>query len=322
MTNSTIRKTIAAALLPTVFLAIICLAGCQGGEQASKQETFASAEGAVVAMVDALAAYDEDRLVAIFGPEAPAAMSSGDPVADQRGRDLFIAAYHEQCVLVDDEETMILHVGREDWPFPIPLVKDGAGWRFDTGAGIEELNYRRIGRNELSTISVCEAYVAAQEEYAQKGHDGKPAGIYAQKFGSDPGKQNGLYWRADPGEEESPFGELAAEASAEGYTRTSDKPMPFRGYYFNILTAHGPSTTAGAESYLVDGEMRNGFALLAFPAEYRKSGVMTFLVDQSGIVYEKDLGEETADLAAEMQAYNPDSAWAAANSPDQETHQE
>ena len=286
MTNSTIRKRIAVALLfPGVLLAVICFAGCQAGEQISKQETFDSAEDAVVAMVDALAAYDEDKLVAIFGPEAREAMSSGDSVADHHGRDLFIAAYDERCVLVDDEEMKILHVGSEDWPFPIPLVKDAAGWHFDTDAGIDELKYRRIGRNELSTIGVCEAYVAGQEEYAQKDHDGKPAGIYAQKFLSDPGKQNGLYWRVDPGEEASPLGELAAEASAEGYTRSSDKPMPFRGYYFNILTAHGASSTAGAESYLVDGEMRNGFALLAFPAEYGKSGVMTFLVDQSGVVY-------------------------------------
>jgi len=230
---------------------------------------------------------------------------------------VFIAAYHERCVLVDEEQMKTLHIGSEDWPFPIPLVQEGAGWRFDTAAGIEELRYRRIGRNELATIRACEAYVAAQGEYAQKGHDGRPAGIYAQKFASDPGKQNGLYWQIKPGEEESPLGALAAEAADDGYTRSSEKPMPFHGYYFHILTAQGPSPNEGANSYLVNGEMRNGFALVAFPAEYDSSGIMTFIVDQSRIVYEKDLGEETAKLAGEMKAYSPDSTWKPSHSPGQ-----
>jgi hypothetical protein len=303
-------------LLHGALVALISSAGCHSDKQISKQETFATAEDAVVAMVDALAVNDQDKLVTIFGPAAGEAMSSGDSVADQRGRDLFIAAYDERCVLVNNEETAILHVGSEDWPFPIPLVKDAAGWRFDTDAGIEELSYRRIGRNELSTIRTCETYVAAQMEYSQKSHDGKPAGIYAQQFSSDSGMQNGLYWRVNPGEEESPLGELAAEAAAEGYRRSSEKPMPFRGYYFRILTAHGPSTNGATESYLADGEMRKGFALVAFPAEYGKSGVMTFVVDQSGVVYEKDLGEATATLAAAMQAYNPDSTWEPVDSPE------
>ena len=207
----------------------------------------------MVAVVDAVKADDQAKLVAIFGSDAGEAMNSGNPVADQRARDLFVAAYNERAVLVDEAGKQVLHIGSEDWPFPIPLVKEDAGWRFDTAAGIDELRYRRIGRNELATIGVCEAYVAAQQEYAQKGHDGKPAGLYAQKFASDAGTHNGLYWEAKPGEAESPLGELAAEAAAEGYTRPSEKLVPFRGYYFRILTAQGASAEGGAKSYLVNG---------------------------------------------------------------------
>jgi hypothetical protein len=304
-----------ALFSPFLLLVLISCGTGPVAEQSPKQQTFQSPEDAAVAMVDALKANDTDKLVAIFGSEAREAMSSGDEVADQRGRDLFIAAYDERCVLVDEGNTKTLHIGSEDWPFPIPLVKEAAGWRFDTAAGIDELRYRRIGRNELATIGACEAYVAAQKEYAQKGHDGESRGIYAQKITSDPGKQDGLYWEAKPGEKDSPLGELAAEAAAEGYKRTTDKPMPFRGYYFRILTAEGPSPKGDVKSYLVKGEMRNGFALVAFPAEYGKSGVMTFIVDQSGTIYQKDLGEETAKLAGEMKAYSPDSTWQAANSP-------
>jgi hypothetical protein len=316
MTTSIIRTRRGVALLfPALLLAVVLFTACKSDEKSTKkQETFASAEGAVAAMVDALATNNEGKLVAIFGPEARDAMSSGDAVADQRGRDLFVAAYKERSALVEEDQKKTLHIGSEDWPFPIPLVKEAAGWRFDTPAGIDELRYRRIGRNELATVSSCEAYVAAQKEYAQKGHDGKPAGIYAQKLASDPGKQNGLYWEVKSGEAESPLGALAAEAAAEGYTRSSEKPMPFRGYYFRILTAQGPGDQGGAKTYLINGEMRNGFALVAFPAEYDKSGVMTFIVDQSGIVHEKDLGEETAKLAGEMKSYNPDNTWQQSNS--------
>ena len=298
----------------SLLLALILSGSGCGTVESPKQRSFPSAEDAVVAMVDALKSEDEATLVAIFGPEAVEAMNSGDEVADQRGRELFIAAYYERCVLDGDERTRTLQIGGEDWPFPIPIIREDAGWRFDTPAGIEELIYRRIGRNELAAIGACEAYVAAQQEYAQNGHDGKPAGLYAQRFASDPGQQNGLYWEAQPGEPESPFGELAAEAADEGYTYSPGKSTPFWGYYFRILTAQGPTSEGGGESYLVDGEMRNGFALVAYPAEYGNGGVMTFLVDQSGIVYEKDLGEETEKLVGEMKAYSPDSTWKPAHS--------
>jgi hypothetical protein len=311
------NKTEIAALFFYFFLPVLVLSGpsCQTAE-GPKQRSFPGAEDAVVAMVDALKTNDQAELWAILGPEAGEALNSGDEVADQRGRDLFIAAYYERCVLEGDEKMKTLQIGNEDWPFPIPLVKEDAGWHFDTPAGIEELLYRRIGRNELSAITACEAYVAAQMEYAQTGRDGKPAGIYAQRFASEPGMQNGLYWEVQPGEPQSPFGELVAEAADDGYTPPG-KPTPFWGYYFRILTAQGTSAEGGAKSYLVAGEMRDGFALVAYPAEYGNSGVMTFLVNQSGIVYEKDLGEDTAKLASEMEAYSPDIFWQPANSRDQ-----
>jgi hypothetical protein len=189
------------------------------------------------------------------------------------------------------------------------VVKEGSGWRFDTAAGIDELRYRRIGQNELATIDVCLGYHDAQNEYAEKKHDDKPAGTYAQKFASAAGKQDGLYWKVKEGEEPSPLGELAAEAASEGYTRSDGNPTPFHGYYFRILTAQGADAAGGASSYIVDGLMRNGFALVAFPVEYDKSGVMTFVVNQDGVVYEKDLGEEAARIAAAMKEYNPDKTW-------------
>jgi Protein of unknown function (DUF2950) len=311
MSTSIIKTRGTVLLFSSLLVAVaLCGTGCKKeSAPVPKQQHFARAEDAVVAMVDAVKANDQARLTAIFGPEAGQAMQSGDPVADQRARDLFVAAYDESATLSDEDQVTTLHVGSEDWPFPIPLVKEAAGWRFDTAAGIDELRYRRIGRNELATIGACEAYAAAQQEYAQKGHDGKPAGSYAQKFISDPGKQDGLYWEVKPGEADSPLGELVAKAAAEGYTRSSEKPTPFRGYYFRILTAQGPSADGGAKSYVVNGDMRNGFALAAWPAEYGKSGVMTFLVDQHGVVYQKDLGEETAKIVGEMKAYDPGSAW-------------
>ena len=200
-------------------------------------------------------------------------------------------------------------IGNEEWPYPIPLVKDKAGWRFDTAAGREEILYRRIGRNELSTIQACRVYLKAQREYAAQSHDGKPAGLFAQKLASEPGKQDGLYWKVNPGEGFSPLGEFAAQASAEGYTRSDTGPTPFHGYLFRPLTAQGPAAPGGAKSYISNGEMKSGFALIAYPAEYRNSGVMTFMMNQDGVVFEKDLGEKTAQVASQITEYNPDKSW-------------
>jgi len=290
-----------------VFLA---LAGC--GKRPAEQ-TFSTPDDAVVALVDAVKANDSAKIDAILGPAARSAIASGDDVADSNGRDLFIAAYFQEASLSGDDTTKTLYIGSEEWPFPIPVVKAKGGWHFDTAAGIDELRFRRIGRNELATIDICLSYVAAQKEYAEKKHDGKPAGTYAQKFASAPGKQDGLYWQAKEGEEASPLGELAAEAAAEGYTRSGAEPTPFHGYYFRIITGQGANATGGARNYIVDGLMRHGFALVAFPAEYDKAGVMTFVVNQDGVVYQKDLGSETAKVAAEIKQFDPASGWERAN---------
>ena len=208
-----------------------------------------------------------------------------------------------------------LVVGDEEWPFPIPLVNVRGGWYFDTDAGREEILSRRIGRNELRAIDLCLAYVWAQEEYAKEPRDGKLAGLYAQRFRSTPGRQDGLYWETGPEERESPFGDLVARAEAEGYDVDKSSSEPFAGYYFRVLTAQGPAAKGGARSYIVDGEMSGGFGLIAYPAEYDRGGIMTFIVNQDGVVYQKDLGEDTIKVASELNVYDPDSTWAEVKEP-------
>jgi len=302
--ESNMSKKIMPLLALTILFATF---GCN--HQKPVEKTFSTPDDAVVSLVDAVKTNNTAEVAAILGPDAGRAVASGDDVADRNGRDLFLAAYFEKASLYGDENSKTLYIGSEEWPFPIPVVKDASGWRFDTASGLDELRYRRIGRNELSTIDTCYSYYDAQKEYAQKAHDGKPAGTYAQKFVSDSGKQDGLFWTTKEGEEPSPLGDLVAEATAEGYTRSTDKPTPFRGYYFRILTAQGANATGGERSYIVNGLMRNGFALVAFPAEYGKSGIMTFLVNQDGTVVEKDLGPDTATVAAQMNQFDPDSSW-------------
>jgi hypothetical protein len=275
------------------------------------QKVFPTPEEAVQALVEAAKAGNTDELLAIFGPEAREILSSGDPVADQRQREVVVVAFGEGWRLVDHESgAKELIIGHEAWPFPIPLVKEANGWRFDTEAGADEILARRIGRNELTVIQICRTYPEAQQVYASVGHDGKPEGIFAQKIRSEEGKQDGLYWAAKPGEKLSPLGDLAAQAAEEGYTGGQKSgPTPFHGYYFRILTAQAAAAPGGAKSYVVNGDMTGGFALVAWPAEYGNSGVMTFIVNQDGIVYEKDLGEETAALAGQIKDYNPDETW-------------
>jgi hypothetical protein len=278
--------------------------------QNAQQKTFATPEDAVVALVDGNKAGDLNALRAVFGAEGEKLLDSGDPVIDQRSREVFLVAYAEKAALMTVSPTRaILYVGNEEWPFPIPLVKEGQAWRFDTAAGAQEILYRRIGRNELTTIRVCQAYVDAQQEYAAQGHDGKPAGIYAQRIASTPGKHDGLYWKSEDPEQLSPLGEFAAEAAAEGYRNVKGQHPAFHGYIFRILTGEANSAKAGALSYIVNGEMRGGFALIAIPAVYGSSGVMSFMVNQNGVVYEKDLGADTASVAAKINQFNPDSTW-------------
>jgi hypothetical protein len=275
------------------------------------QKSFSSAEEAVKAAVAAARNNNDKELLAIFGAQGREIIFSGDAVADKQRRGQFLAAYDENNRLTSEGENTILIVGKQDWPFPVPIVKKGQAWVFDTEKGKQEVLNRRIGENELNTIQTCLAIVDAQREYAMKARSGGGLLEYAQKFRSDQGKKNGLYWEAKAGEEQSPLGQFAARAQSEGYgqKKASDKPVPYRGYYSRILTAQGKNAPGGAYSYIVKGKMIGGFALVAYPAEYGNSGFMSFIVNHDGKLFQKDLGKNTAAVASAMKQYNPDSTW-------------
>jgi len=275
---------------------------------AQKQKTFASPEEAVKAVITAARNNEDKELLAIFGSAAKDLIFSGDAVADKDRRERLLKAYDEKNSIVPEKAGMVMVIGSDDWPFPIPLVKKGDQWFFDTKAGREEVLNRRIGQNELSTIQTMLAIVDAQREYAMNDRDKDALLEYAQKFMSDADKKNGLYWKTKEGEEPSPLGELAADARAEGYTR-KDKPVPYHGYYYRILKAQGPNASGGAYDYLVKGNMIGGFAVVAYPAEYGNSGVMTFIVNHDGVVYQKDLGKNTATMAKAMRKFDPEKSW-------------
>jgi hypothetical protein len=283
--------------------------------QQTGQKTFTSAADASEALVAALRTNDEGALLNILGPEGKEIISSGDPVEDKTNRAEFVKRYQQMHRLViEPDGTTTLYIGAENWPTPIPLVHKGGAWYFDTPAGKQEILYRRVGRNELAVIQVCRELVDAEKEYYAQPHDGSSSRQYAQKFFSDPNKHNGLYWEPLPGEAESPIGPLLASAAAEGYPQDPNHELqPFQGYYFRLLTGQGANAPGGARKFIVDGKMTGGFAFLAFPAEYRSSGVMTFMVAQDGIVYEKDLGPHTADIAKNMTRYERDSGWCKAD---------
>jgi DUF2950 family protein len=279
--------------------------------QAPRHRTFATPEAGVKALIDATRTGNLDELLMIFGPDGQDLIASSDPATTRANREVFTVAVTEQWRLVDEGKAKTLVIGYEEWPFPVPLVKVAGGWRFDTAAGREEVLARRIGRNELAAIETCLAYVTAQRRYAVQGHDGKPAGLYARTFTSDPGKENGLYWPAARGQRRSPLGELVGQAAEEGRPlgAAHEKPSPFHGYYFKILTGQGAPASGGVKTYVVKGEMSEGFALVAWPAQYDATGVMTFLVNQDGIVREKDLGPTTDATARAMTVHNPDASW-------------
>ncbi len=306
------NSIISHRLLLLALFAILALAMPAGAAPAKKtQRSFATPEEAVKALVTALQENNNKELAAIFGPGSQTLISSGDPVADKAGRERFVKLYDEKSVIEGaDAGKAVLSIGNEDYPFPIPMVKRGNAWLFDTQAGKEELLDRRIGRNELNVIDVLRAYVDAQREYAAKDRDSNGVLEFAQKLSSTPGKKDGLYWEAKEGEEESPFGPFVAKAAQEGYTKgKSRNPQPFHGYYFKILKAQGKHAEGGAFNYVVNGKMVLGFALVAYPVTYRSSGVMTFMVNQSGVVYQRDLGKNTAKTAAATKLYDPDTSW-------------
>jgi hypothetical protein len=277
--------------------------------QASAQKTFKTPDAAAEALVEAARADDQREILAILGSSGNDIASSGDPVADAGTRKRFVAAYNAKHeVTIQDGSKGVLVIGEEDFPFPIPLVRKGSLWQFDSLSGRREILYRRVGRNELDAIQACLAYVDAQNEYAEKARTGDGAGIYAQRIISHPGTTDGLYWEASQRDGESPLGELIARASAEDYPVTGAR-TPFHGYYFKVLTQQGPAADGGALGYVVHGKMIGGFALVAYPATYRNSGVMTFIVNHNGVVYQQDLGRHTADLAERMTAFNPDGDW-------------
>jgi Protein of unknown function (DUF2950) len=270
-------------------------------------QEYKTPEEAVAALIVAAKASDRPALMRVLGPGSAEIVSSGDEVADASARKRVIEAYDtKHRVVMEGSDKAVLIIGNEDWPFPIPLVLKNANWRFDTAAGRDEILFRRIGRNELNAIQASLAYVDAQHEYAEKAIGGN--GVYAQRIVSQPGKKDGLYWPIQPGEDESPLGELAAAASAAGY-RAGQQRAPYHGYYFKILTRQGPNAPGGAIDYIARGKMIGGFALVAYPAEYRNSGAMTFLVNHQGVLYQKDLGPNTAGIASGMTAFNPDATW-------------
>ena len=278
--------------------------------RAQTHRTFATPDEAVKALVAAAKAGNLDTLVEIFGPDSKDLIASSDPTTARQNRQIFVVAAAERTRLEDDgPDKKTLVIGNEDWPFPVPIVKVGTAWQFDTAAGKEEVIDRRIGRNELAVIDTCRAYLAAQERYAQQGHDGKPAGLYAMTFRSDAGKENGLYWPAKRGQKLSPLGDLVGQAAQEGRVINAAQPSPFQGYYFKILNAQGSAAPGGAKQYVVNGDMSGGFALVAWPAQYASTGVMTFIVNRDGIVYQKDLGSQTDAAARKITSYDPDKSW-------------
>jgi Protein of unknown function (DUF2950) len=276
-----------------------------------KQESFATPDDALKAVIEDLKSENLSGLVKIFGPGIEPILNSGDPVADQNARQRFVAYAEEQHHFDGSGDTLTLVIGKDDWPFSIPLKKVDERWRFDTAAGKEEILNRRIGENELSTIQTMLAYVDAQGDYAdfQRQRSGTPE--YAQRILSTPGKMDGLYWPAAEGAPQSPLGPLVAAARAAGYRKSAkaEEPSPYHGYFYKVLTGQGPNAPGGAIDYVVNGRMIGGFGLVAWPARYGDSGVMTFMVNHDGAVYQKNLGPQTAKLAPTISRFDPDPSW-------------
>jgi hypothetical protein len=277
----------------------------------SSVKVFASPDDAGTSLLEAAKSGDQNAVLAIFGPESKDIVFSGDAVQDKSTVEAFVSAYgvmHRWRKMPD--QAQILLIGADNFPFPIPLRKNAAGqWYFDTAAGKDEILSRRIGRNELAVIEVCGALADAQGEYFSQARDGEKTQQFAPKFISDTGRQNGLYWDSAKGQPRSPLGPLAAFATTEGYSVKPNSHLPFHGYFFHMLNRQGSHAQGGAKEYVVDGKMVGGFAFVAYPAEYGNSGVMTFIINQDGVLLQKDLGKTTTEIATAMTAFDPEAGW-------------
>lgn len=304
-----------AVKLLAVLLAGVCALAMPKAliaQASAGQKTFSSASEAAKGLVEAARTGDTAQLIPLVGQEGVDQISAGDFGAAKQLLVGFVKAYDEKhAVTVEAQGVGYLEVGPGNWPFPFPIVRDGQAWYFDTDRGNQEIIYRRVGRNELKAIALCEGYAQGQVEYSSKAHGSNPSGLYATRVRSDAGTQDGLYWSTSEGAPKSPMGPLIADAAedTQDSAKSENRPAPYYGYFYKILTAQGPDAPGGAKNYIVDGKMTGGFALIAYPAEYRSSGVMTFIVNKDGVVYEKDLGDETTDVASKIAAYNPDDSW-------------
>jgi hypothetical protein len=323
-THMKITHAILAAALAATFATAAVEAHAQAAAPAAakpaaakppaKQKSFATAQEAAAALAGAVRAGSLDELLAVLGPGARAWVHSGDVVADRADWKKFLEAYDQKNAVQVTGDKAVLEAGNDAWPFPAPIVKGKDGkWAFDEKAGREEVVNRRVGRNELDTIQTLLAVVDAQREYAAGDLDGNGFADYARKVRSSPGKKDGLYWPAEAGRPQSPLGELMAEATAEGYGKDkTGKPRPYHGYHYKLLTSQGKNAGGGAYDYVVGGKLLGGFGVLAYPASYGSSGVMTFIVNHEGVVYQKDLGKGTAAAAGAITRFDPDKSWSKA----------
>ena len=312
------KKASSPSLVPYLraglLAATVALSAAALPARGAEQPTFNTPQDAVGGLAAAIRARNTARVSSILGPGSEKLLSSGDPVADRNAYKKFITEYDAAHEISDDgDRTANLVVGTDDWPFPFPIVKVAGRWRFDAKEGAQEIIDRRVGRNELDTIEVCKAYVAAQREYAARDRDHDGWVEYAQKLLSSSGKRDGLYWPSSSDGDESPLGPLMAKARAQGYGGEGQKDTrtPYHGYYYKVLTGQGPGAKDGAYDYIIKGHMIGGFGVVAYPAQYGSSGIMTFIVNHDGIVYQKDLGPDTPAIASKMTLFDPDRSWTA-----------
>ena len=308
------RLAMFAALFAMITLVASCRKSVSATAENTVQKTFASPADAGTAFLQAASTGDQSAFLEIFGPDAKEVLFSGDSVKDKDALQSFVAAYNQMNRWREIKAGgQILYIGADNYSFPIPLGLNPSGqWYFDTAAGKDEILARRIGKDELSAIAACDAIADAEHRYFSQTHDGDKVKQYTQKFISDEGKQNGLYWSVPAGQAPSPLEDVRDFAKAAGYMNAGDKPQPFNGYYFRLLTKQGDKAPGGAKDYIVNEKMTGGVAILAYPAEYRNSGIMTFVAGTDGVVYQKDLGEKTADIAIAMAEYNPGDGWSPA----------